>query len=343
MISKGNVVQTTNKGRVLVTGATGFIGARLAEMLLQQGFEVRVLVRRPNALAGGLAACEVVQGDLSDTEALGRAVRDVEVIYHCAANVATWDSAENYQATNVAGLRNLLEQVVQHNPGLRRFMHFSTVDVYGFPDEPCDEQCETRPSRFAYGESKRQGELALRGVAAQHGLPFTILRPCNVIGPGSQFVERIGTELQNGLMMRVDGGKANAGLLFVDNLVRYAMCLAQTSEAVGGIFNVRDPYDVSWKQFLGDLKSGIGGRGTTLNLPFWLAEASAGLLGGLFAIAKSNREPLLHPLIVRLFGRTCGHSAQKLHQVCPLDDAVGYQTALQRSCDWFRERSATSA
>ncbi len=323
---------------MLVTGATGFIGRRLAEMLLQAGHRVRVLVRRPERLAHTLDPCEVVRGDLADADVLRRAVRDVSVIYHCAANVATWDNWESYAAANITGLKNLLEAVLAENPALERFVHFSTVDVYGFPESPCDEDCPLPKSPFGYSESKRQGEALVRRFAREHGLPVTILRPCNVIGPGSQFIERIGAELRAGLMLKVDGGRANAGLIYVDNLARYAMCLVDADEAVGEVFNVRDPYDVDWNTFLRDLKAGIRGRGLVISLPFWLADGAARLITTVCGGLCPGREPLLHPLLVRIFGRSCGHDAGRLHRLCALPDAVDYPAAVERSCAWFLER-----
>ena len=324
---------------LLVTGATGFIGGRLAEVLVRDGRRVRLLVRRPERLRDSLAGCEVVQGDLADGEVLRKAVRGVSQVFHCAANVATWDSWEHYQAANVTGLRKLLEQLAIGAPELRRFVHFSTVDVYGFPASPCDETAPLPKNPFGYGESKRLGEQVVWEYARSRGLPVTVLRPCNVIGPGSPFVERIGAELKNGLMLKIDGGRANAGLVYVDNLVRYAICLAASSEAEGEVFNVRDPCDVSWGQFLADLQAGIASRGWTIDLPYGLAEVAARSLAGAYQLLGSGGEPLLHPLLVRIFGRTCGHDASRLHALCQLPDAVDYDEAMRRSCEWFVQRA----
>lgn len=323
------------RDRVLVTGATGFIGGRLAEMLMQSGAVVRLLVRNPQALRGTLRECDIVQGDLGDDRALSAAAEGVDLVYHCAANVATWDSLPNYLEVNVEGLAWLLQAVSANAPELRRFVHFSTVDVYGYPDQPCDEQCPTPSSRFGYGESKRRGEQLLRDYAAKHALPYTILRPCNVIGPGSQFVERIGKELKHGLMLSVDGGSANAGLVYIDNLVEYAICLAYQSRAVGETFNLRDPYDVTWSTFMDDLGSAIQGKGRVVNLPFRLADSVGSFLAGVHRSLGIKREPLLHPLITRMFGKTCGHDAGKLFALCDPAHSVDYETAIQRSCDWF--------
>lgn len=324
---------------VLVTGATGFIGRRLAERLVNDGVHVRFLVRDIDKVAPELrAAAEIAVGDLADREALQRAVRDVTVIFHCAANVNTWDTRAAYHAANVAGVQNLLDAIVAENVDLARLVHVSTVDVYGFPVEPCDEQCHPVPGGFGYGETKWLGESMVGECCRVAGIPYTIIRPCNVIGPGSQFIERIGTELKSGLMLKVDGGRANAGLVHVDNLVTYMVWAAHSDKAIGQCYNVRDSYDVTWADFVATFRQAIQGRGVVIDVPFWAADAAARLLEAIWCVLLPSREPLLHRLLVRIFGRTCGHSAEKVRRHSGLEGQIGFDEAMRRSVQWFLEQ-----
>ncbi|EQD32494.1 NAD-dependent epimerase/dehydratase, partial [mine drainage metagenome] len=173
------------------------------------------------------------------------------------------------------------------------------------------------------GRSKWQGEQIVREQCRGAGVPFTILRPGNVIGPGSQFITRMGKELRRGVLMTLDGGQVHAGLLYVDNLVDYLLWAAKSPQALGECFNVRDPGEVTWGQFIQDFKRALNGRGWVIDLPFavadGLAHLSAGVLGRLLP-----GEPLLHPLLVRLFGRTCGHSIRKIQTASGFVGAVPY-------------------
>ena len=322
----------------LVTGATGFIGRHLAQRLVRDGRSVRLWVRDPQRLPSSLlqSGAAVVVGDLNDSEARHRALSGgVHQVFHCAANVHTWDRWEAYYALNVAGVRGLLEGILAHGPPFPRLIHLSTMDVYGFPLEPCDEFCTPTGGEFGYGLSKWQGEQIVRERCSAAGIPFTILRPGNVIGPGSQFITRMGKELHRGLMMTLDGGQVHAGLLFVDNLVDYLLWASEAPQALGECFNVRDPGEVTWGQFIRDFKEAIGGRGWVVNLPFGVADGlsrlSAGVLGRMFP-----GEPLLHPLLVRLFGRTCGHSGQKIERASGFVGSVSYPEVLARSVRWFQ-------
>jgi nucleoside-diphosphate-sugar epimerase len=322
----------------LVTGATGFIGSRLAERLIDDGWSVRVLARSPEKLSEILSgAWKVVVGDLDNIEALGRAVRDVEVVFHCAANVGTWDSWPAYESVNVRGVRNLLSAILEHNPGLQRLVHVSTVDVYGYPDAPADESSALRCAGFGYGDSKLRGESVLREIIEAGRLPVSVIRPANVIGPGSQFIERIGAELKSGLMMTIDGGRANAGILYIDTLLDYLLWASQDPRAIGQTYNVRDAYDVTWDEFVKAFRKAIHGKGIVLDFSFRWADRLARWLEGIHRIFLPRHEPHIHRLLVRIFGKTCGHSAEKIRMQSGITSRISFDEAINRSVRWFNE------
>ena len=328
---------------VMVTGGTGFLGRNLVRRLLDDGRRVRLLVRSPAGLPDDLARrCTFVQGDLGDTGALQAAVAGVRTVFHCAANVRTWDSLENYRLTNVDGVRNLLEAIAGSNPGLARLVHVSTVDVYGFPPFPCDESTAVSGAGFGYGESKLQGESLVRSFCTANDIPFVILRPGNIIGPGSQFIERIGESLRSGVMLKIDGGLANGGFVDVANLVDALIWAAEAGIAQDECYNVRDVEDVNWAEFIRVLRDGIKGRGIVVNLSFASAMRLASLLERLYCVLAPAREPLLHRLLVNIFGRTCGHSAEKIRQHGGWAGRIGFDESMARSIRWFVEHESAS-
>jgi nucleoside-diphosphate-sugar epimerase len=327
----------------LVTGATGFIGSRLAERLSHSGWDVKVLVRDREELTAELQdSCYIVSGSLEEKDTLCSAVQGVDVVFHCAANVATWDRWERYYAANVTGVENLLCAIADHNPDLLRLVHLSTVDVYGFPVDPCDESCELQGAGFGYAETKLLGENLVRKYGQQSKIPYTIIRPCNVIGPGSQFISRIGGELASGLMLTIDGGRRNAGMLHVDNLVDAMIWAAGAERSLSETYNMRDDYDVSWREFIQTLRSGVKGRGIVINLPFWFADGVARILEAIHRLLLPSREPLLHRYLVRVFGRTCGHSAKKYRSHSGYTDGIGFDEAMEQSSRWFLSQRTTT-
>lgn len=168
--------------KILVTGATGLVGARLLPRLVEDGHDCRAVVRRAGAVSHGVA--EVI-GDLSDVESLAPAVSDVDAIVHLAAVFRTADT-ELIWRTNRDGSRNLIDAAQEHAPNAR-FIMASTAHVYdaagarpGREDDPVDPG-------HAYPASKIAAEKALRSS----GLTWTIQRYGFVYGEGDGHLEAL--------------------------------------------------------------------------------------------------------------------------------------------------------
>jgi nucleoside-diphosphate-sugar epimerase len=325
----------------LITGATGFIGSHLSKELSNRGYSLKALVRSPSANNLELPAnCEIIQGDLSDTAKLREAVRGVDYVFHCAANVATWDTPKNYQRANVDGVINLCLAIREANPSLKRVIHLSTVDVYDFPNEPADENTKTQCPRYNYGASKLQGEQALEKCLTTAKLPYCILRPCNVIGSQSPFISRIGDALRNGFMIEINNGVQNAGLLSVETLINCMIWASESPAANNQVFNVRNPENMNWHEFLIKFKRGIQGRGLLLNLPYPAANALGNFFYATHKIIAPLKEPLWHPLLTEIFGKTCGHSIRKIQCAgAPLESAH-LEDAIADSIRWYNQQHA---
>lgn len=328
-----------SRPEVLVTGGSGFVGGHLVKRLLRDGCRVRLLVRSPASLPEELALqCEIVPGELANTVALSRAVCGVSIVFHCAANVKTWDSWDSYHKTNVEGVRNLLEAIAQHVPNLQRLVHVSTTDVYGFQEQPCNELSPTGGGGFGYGSSKLQGEALVSQYCRVRNLPFTIIRPTNVIGPESQFIQRVGSALNAGLMLTVDQGRCDAGILYVDNLVDILIWAAGARQAVFECYNVCGEEAVSWAKFINAFKISISGCGRVVDLPYGVAMAVARCMQVPYKMFALSSEPMLHPLLVNIFGRTCGHDSKKIRAHSKLTDKIAFEEALKISVLWFNSQ-----
>jgi len=174
--------------RVCVTGGTGFLGRALVRRLLAEGAQARVLAR-PSKRADELEAqgAEVVHGDLSDPEAIERAVREAEVVYHAAAKINPPGTRAEFFETNVRGTERVLQACLQ--AGVGRVVYLSSIAVYGLvregerisEDTPYDDAPEKRD---LYAQSKTAADELAVSFAKKTGLPVAILRPGVVYGPG---------------------------------------------------------------------------------------------------------------------------------------------------------------
>jgi nucleoside-diphosphate-sugar epimerase len=326
----------------LVTGATGFIGSHLAGRLVGEGYKVRCLVRESSDTSMLEALdVELAGGDLTDAGSLIRATRGCRFVVHCGALVSDWATVEEIRRVNVAGTRNLLE--ASTTASAERFVHVSTTDVYGYPGGRGIDETHL-PARFSnwYAETKRAAESEVRRVEHTRGLDVVILRPATVYGPGSEdVVGDMARAIQRRQMLLVDGGRAVAGLLYVENLVDAAVLALRTDAARGEAFNVTDGLDVTWKRFLSDVAEGLG-----YHAPRWSVPYGAGFVVALALehgyrflrrTARVKTRPLLSRQAIQVLGRDQDFSNRKACETLGWAPRVSYQDGLAATIKWLRD------
>jgi nucleoside-diphosphate-sugar epimerase len=226
--------------RILVTGAGGFIGGWVVENLCLNGFRnVRGAVRRWSTAARiGRFPAEIVLCDLVNPEHVKTAMKDIDVVIHCA-----YGSRES----TVKGTELLLEAARQQN--IKRFVHLSTIDVYGGIEGEVSEDAPLLPTGSEYGDSKIEAEKLCWHYAT--GLPVVILRPTIVYGPHcklwiTKFAERLSSG-KWGIFKEVGDGTCN--LVYVQDLVRAIFCAADSDKAVGQAFNINGGDMITWNEY----------------------------------------------------------------------------------------------
>ncbi len=234
--------------RVLVTGATGFIGCRVAEILSRRsGYAVRAVVHNPgNASRIARLPVELVQADLTRREDLSRLVEGVDSIVHCAIGTESWDRSSVFRVT-VDGTRGLLDAA--RAAGVGRFVHLSTIAVHADDYRGViDENAPLAPTRGGtYGESK----LAAEQAVLKSGLPCMVFRPGCVYGPfGKTFITRPIEYLMRGRLVLAGAAATRSNTVYVDNLVEAIIrSLEAGEEAVGRIFSLADDDGMTWGDF----------------------------------------------------------------------------------------------
>jgi len=274
----------------LVTGGTGFIGSHLVEALLNQGEEVRCLVRKEssNEWIKGLDV-EICQGDCTELPSLRAAVEGVEVVYQLAGVSKATDQRAFYR-TNVLGTENLIRACIERNPNLKRFVYLSSQAAAG----PCKGKglsIETDPCRPVsdYGRSKREGEQAVARVRDR--LNTVILRACAVYGPRDRdflpFFRSIGRGIDFGLL----GMDHRLSLCYVSDLVSVIMMAGKRDLSSGEVFFVSDGNVYRWQDLGIAVAEAMGVRTMRLRLPVPVLRWSAYLAD--WISRRSGRPPLL--------------------------------------------------
>lgn len=234
---------------VLVTGAAGFIGARMCEILhLGGNVEVRPMIRRWSSAARlGRLPLALVRCDLTDAAQVRSAMEGVDYVVHCAVGTAD---------TNVVGTRNVLQAA--EAAGVRKVVHLSTVSVYGSPVGTVPEEAPL-PGGGVYGDSKLEAEEECLAANAR-GLPVTILRPTIVYGPFSQnwtveYAQRLASV---GYILPRSGAVGRCNLVYVDDVVGAACAAMKPGRGDGRAYNVNGPDDVTWWDYFSALNAAMG-------------------------------------------------------------------------------------
>lgn len=330
---------------VLVTGASGFLGGRLAQVLSARGERVRILVRAghrtsnaPRHLAD--LPIEVIEGSLSDPDALAQAVRNVTHVYHCAACSTDWAPWKVYYEANVAGVRNLL-QAAAESANLRRFLHVSTTDVYGYPRVPCDESHPLVHTDLPYNRTKCLGEESVWDASRRGGLPVTVVRPATIYGPrGKEFAIGIAKLIRQRLMAVIDGGRSPGGFCYVDNAVDAVIEAAAASGTDGRAYNVSDGTGATWRSYVDAIADGMGEKRPWIDLPSAVAYPIARVLEAPHRFARMPGRPLLTRHAVLLLSRDQEYPIARAKRDFGFSPAVSFEQGVARTVEWLRTSGA---
>ncbi len=305
--------------RVLVTGATGFIGGRLTErLIIEEGAAVRALVRNfASAARLGRFAVDMVGGDINSPEAVDRAVAGCDVVFHCAYDFS--GDERQRRAATAASTRVMMEAALRHR--CRRVVFVSTVSVYGnTPDGDLDERSPRRYSGVVYNDSKLDAEKVALEYCAR-GLSVSVVQPTVVYGPyGGTWTVRPLEQLRGGRVILINGGTGLCNAVYVDDVVSALLLAATTDRAHGETFLVSGSGPVTWREFFGAYEALLGKTATVSMTPedalrFYKASLPRGIAGVTFRVLKreaGRRETVVRErLAPRRWGRAALNVADR--------------------------------
>ncbi|MEA2089323.1 MAG: NAD-dependent epimerase/dehydratase family protein [Thermoproteota archaeon] len=229
--------------KVLITGATGFVGGRLSERLSlsKKNIKVRGLVHNPSH-ASRLARLpvEMVYGDVTSLDSMRSAVNGCDVVVHCAIGT---------RYVTVKGTENTIKAALEHD--IERFIHISSVAVYSYsPEEGVNEESDYCYSGDAYCDSKIDSEKIAFYYYNNKNLPLVVLRPTAIFGPYARsYTIRPINMLKNKNYVLIDGGNSPSNVVYIDNVIDAIELAIKEDNAIGHSFIISDDKLVTWKQF----------------------------------------------------------------------------------------------
>ena len=246
-----------NQGNVLVTGADGFIGSHLTEMLVGNGFSVKSLSQYNSFNNWGwlddiscVDKIEVLTGDVRDPHFCKEITKDVDIIYHLAALIAitySYLAPDSYVDTNIKGTLNICQAARENN--VNRVVHTSTSEVYGTAQYlPIDEKHPLQP-QSPYSATKIAADAIAMSFYNAFELPVTIARPFNTFGPRQSARAVIPS-----IIAQIASGKENINLgdvsptrdfSYVEDTCRGVLALGGCDQAIGETVNIGSNFEIS--------------------------------------------------------------------------------------------------
>jgi nucleoside-diphosphate-sugar epimerase len=320
--------------KVLVTGATGFVGSHVAAALAHRGHHVVGLARRADqheALARLGAA--PVPGSLEDEPSLGGALEGVEVIYHLAGLTAAANEAE-FLAVNEGGTRRLLDVALRRAPGLRRFVLVSSQAALG-PSPIGQRLSEDAPCRpvTAYGRSK----LAAERVVTASAMPWTIVRPPAVYGPRDREFLRLFQIVRRGVAPVFGTGRQELSLVYVEDLAEAIVRAGEATGSAGRIYHAAHAEVVLSREVARAAGRALGRTPVVLPIPGALAAPIVGAIGR--AVAAAGRRTVVNrdkmaEFLAPSWLLDSGAAARDLGWQA----TVGVDEGMRRTAAWYREQ-----
>lgn len=319
--------------KVLVTGATGFIGGRLAARLAtEEGAVVTGTGRRiDDAPLLEAAGVTLAYGELLDFPEMYALLEGQEVVFHVAAWLGPRHGGRDMAwPVNVLATLNLVQGAAE--AGVSRFIHTSSIAAYGPPAPGTEVLTEGTPVDPAqagiYGRTKAEGEQKALVMAREFGLPLVIVRPGMVYGPGSySWSKRMVQLLQKRVPVIFGNGEGLAYQVYVDNLVDGMILAAKTPAAAGEDFHFVDP-QVTWTRWFGRYGEMCGRR--PVRIPLWLSRALVRIAEQLPLGLSIDRD------LLRFYTAGTRYPTTKAERLLGYRPRVSFEEGMARAEAWLR-------
>ena len=324
-----------DKKTALVTGASGFVGSHLVDLLLEKNFNVRALVRKTSSLKWLEGKnVEIHDCGFFDEEGLKKAVEGVDYVFHVAGVVRAKTPKEFYKG-NVETTQNLINAILDVNPKLKRLLVVSSFAANGPAKDASGAKEDDEPHPISqYGKSKLEEEKLVKKYFDK--LPITIVRPPAVYGERETDIYLVFKSFQKGLMTIVGFDEKLVSLVHAVDLVNGIYLAATSDNSIGETYYVGSEKFYTWDEVADAMAKAFGKNAVRIRIPHFLVYVS-GAISQFFSYF-SKRPATFNFEKAREF-------VQK-YQICDTSKAVkelGYrqnislESGIKRTVDWYKE------
>jgi dihydroflavonol-4-reductase len=326
--------------RILVTGGSGFIGSNLAQLGALHGHVITVVTAVNNAAERarcdelGKAGVELVVAPLEDARTLARVMRSQDAVIHLAAAQHEAERPESYfHQVNVEGTRHLLELASQ--AGVRRFVHGSTIGVYGSAAAgTLDESSPLAPDN-PYGRTKVAAESVVRNAPA--GMEFCIIRISETYGPGDMRLLKLFRAIGSGRYVTVGAGENEHQLIYVEDLARGLLAACGAPKAAGQTIVLAGCEHLTTNAMVAAISAAVRSRRRIRHSPMWPFVAAA--FGFEKTFAPLGLKPPLHRRRLDFFRKSFRFSTSAAEGLLNFRPEIDFAEGARRTAEWYRSRA----
>jgi dihydroflavonol-4-reductase len=324
--------------RILVTGATGFIGSRLALVAHRIGIDVvaagRARTRQEIERADELreAGVRVAFGTLDDADHLRAAVTDRDCVIHlAAAQHEAHLSSRQFREINVAGTRALLEAAGA--AGVERFVYGSSIGVYGDGAGPVlDETSPMQPENI-YTQTKLEAEIVVREFAQD--LATCIVRIGETYGPSDYRLLKLFRAIDREQFIMIGSGQNLRQCLHVSDLVRFLLLVTHHPKAVGETFVVAGSQTMTTNEMVRAIAAALHRRAPRRHAPLWPFTLAAAVLETI--LPPLGVQPPLHRRRLDFFSKSFVFSTAKVEERLGFKPEIDFLTGATNTAQWYRD------
>jgi nucleoside-diphosphate-sugar epimerase len=320
--------------RVLVTGATGFIGRHLLKELQQRGEQIRALVLPvENAERLMEQGVEVVRGDITDVSSSKAAVKDIDIVLNLAGMMGVWRPLADYRLVNVTGAENLYKAA--QTAKVRRFVHITSHVVYGFGHGRfLNENDPLQPDPDPYCISKAEGDRLMRHLMLNSDVETVILRPGTIFGPNDHLhFGRIAERMKDGRGVIVGRGDNALPFCYVTDMVQGLMLAAYHKNAPGNVYNISNDHPLTQQEIFNLIADEVGGKRPVLHLPFFPTYYGSIVAEKLALVTRTK--PIVTRVGAMMFGTDNRHSVEKARRELGYEPKVDIREGIRLAAAWF--------
>lgn len=322
--------------KVLITGATGFIGGHLVEANLAAKNSVRALVLPDDKDAENLAArgVQIIRGDIRKYGDVRKAAEGMDIIFQCAAVVTDWAPKRLFEEVTVGGAENVCRAA--YEAGVTRLVDISTNDVFGLDEEHVmDETFPLRKWGEPYPDYKIEAEKICWKYYAK-SLPVTMVYPCWVYGPGDRtFVPELADAILKKELIFWRKG-AIVWPTYIENLVDLLMLIAVDDRAVGNGYLVHDGESATLEEFAEGIARALNVEFTAKYMPYHVAYAAAWVMEVVWRLARKKTRPLLTTYTVKNLGSKLRFSIDKARRELGWEPKISYAEGFEKTMEWLK-------